>query len=318
MNEKTKLLQRATLDFTVKNIACYCYNAKRVLTKNGFVYILVDKKENKKIDNITIHNNTRRDINEFGNFDIGELVIQTQVNLLDIFKEHTDDADTVFLMKMADDDLYFSVYNLIAYNKEMKNYDYRAELLQNKNKSFVVYDITEITDDLINNSIPLWLLQKERLNIPIFPSFFSPVNYEKEYLTIEIIDTQALSMPHIEYKANSKNKIWQHKKDKIRLRGLNITLQKQQEIAYNIQTLNDNYKENSFGISNLINFKSILNDNQKGLGITSNKCQAEFDINYIIETERLYKSEDLIKELIIQLNIDNNTITMPIFNLNEL
>ena len=215
MNEKTKLLQRATLDFTVKNIACYCYNAKRILTKNGFVYILVDKKENKKIDNITIHNNTRRDINEFGNFDIGELVIQTQVNLLDIFKEHTDDADTVFLMKMADDDLYFSVYNLIAYNKEMKNYDYRAELLQNKNKSFVVYDITEITDDLIN-------------------------------------------------------------------------------------------------------FKSILNDNQKGLGITSNKCQAEFDINYIIETERLYKSEELIKELIIQLNIDNNTITMPIFNLNEL
>lgn len=318
MNEKTKLLQKATLDFTVKNISCLCFLSKRILLPNGFTYLFVDKSNIKKIDNITIHNNIRREINEFGTFDIGDLVMQTPINLLDIFKESEINEDTIYLMKMADDDLYFSVYSLIAYNKEMKNYDYRAELLQNKNKSFIVYDITDIKDNLMNNSIPLWLLQKERLNIPIFPSFFSPTNYEKEYITIEIIDTQALSMPELEYKGNANNKIRQHKKDRIRLRGLNVSLEKQQEIAYNIQVLNDNYNENIFGVSNKINFKMILNDTQKGLGITSNKCQAEFDINYIIETERLSKSEDLIKELIIQLNIDNHSLTIPLFNLNEL
>lgn len=316
MNEKTKLLKKATLDFTVKNVSCICFQAKRITLKNGFVYLLVDKNKSKKIDNITIHNNTRRELNEFGTFDIGELILQTQINLLDIFKESEDgEEDFIYLMKMADEDLYFSVYNLIAYNKEMNNYDYRAELLQNKNKSFVVYDITNITDNLINNSIPLWLLQKDRLDIPIFPAFASPINLSIPYLTVEIVETASLSMPEIDYK---DNKIRQHKKDKIRLRGLNIELEKQQELAYNIQTLQNNYNENTFGITNLINFKSILNDNQKGFGVISNKCQAEFDINYNIETKRLYKSEDLIKELIIQLNIDNENITVPIFNLNEI
>lgn len=312
MNEKTKLLQKASLEFTVKNISCICYNAKRINLKNGFTYILVDKKQGKKIDNITIHNNTRREINEFGNFDIGELVIQTPISLLDIFKE--PEADTLYLMKMADDDLYFSVYNLIAFNKEMKHYDYRAELLQNKNKSFIVYDTSDITENLINNSIPLWLLQKDRLDISIFPAFLSPVNLTTPYLTVEVIDTLPLSMPKAEY----KEKIKQHKKDKIRLRGLNIELEKQQELAFNIQSLQDNYNNDTFGVLNIINFKSILNDNQKGFGIISNKCQAEFDINYMIETTRLNKPDELIKEVIINLNIDNETAEIPLFNLNEI
>ncbi len=315
MDEKTKLLQRASLEFTVKNVSCICYKAERITLKNGFSYILVDKKEAKKIDNIAIHSNTRREMTEFGQFDVGDLVIQSPVNLINMFKEAEADKDIIYLMKMSDDDLYFSVYNIIAYNKEMKQYDYRAELLQNKNKSFIVYDISEINDNLINNSIPLWLLQKERLDIPIYPSFLSPINLSIPYLTVEVIDSEALSMPKVDY---TKNKIAQHKQDKIRLRGVNIELEKQQELAYNIQSLNENYKENVFGITNMINFKSILNDTQKGFGIVSNKCQSEFTINYILETERLYKSEDLIKELIIQLNVDNESITIPLFNLNEI
>ena len=252
---------------------------------------------------------------EFGQFDVGDLVIQSPVNLIDMFREAEADKDIIYLMKMSDDDLYFSVYNIIAYNKEMKQYDYRAELLQNKNKSFIVYDISEINDNLINNSIPLWLLQKDRLDIAIYPFFLSPINLSIPYLTVEVVDTYALSMPNVDYQ---KDKINQHKQDRIRLRGLNIELEKQQELAYNIQSLQSNYKENVFGITNMINFKSILNDTQKGFGIVSNKCQSEFTINYILETKRLYKSEDLIKEVIIQLNVDNENLIIPLFNLNEI
>lgn len=311
MNEKTKLLHNASLEFSVKNANCVCYNAKRITLKNGFSYLLVDKKKAKNINNIAIHSNIRREMFDSGQYDVGDLVIQSPINLINVFREAEDEIDNIYLMKIAGENLYFSVHNIMAYNKEMKQYDYRGELLQNKNKKFIVYDISNVKENLSNNSIPLWLLQKDRLGISIFPYFLTPLNLEKEYLTVEVVDTTALSIPNIDYK---ENKIKQYKKDKIRLRGINIELEKQQELAFNIQSLSENYNENVFGIMNMINFKSILNDIQKGFGIISNKCQAEFDINYLIETERLYKSEDLIKQVILQLN--ENELTL--FNINEI
>ena len=80
-------------------------------------------------------------------------------------------------------------------NQEANHYDYRAEILQNKNKGFVVYDITEISSNLLNNSIPLWIYNKDRLNIPVYPSYLSPLNLETPYLSVEVIDTKGLSMP---------------------------------------------------------------------------------------------------------------------------
>lgn len=311
-NEKTKLLNRASKEFTAKTIACICYGASKVNADNGFSYILIDKNKSKIIDNITIHTNKNREMGVSGQLDIAEVIIQTPVLLSSTFKEEPE----LYILK--DDNNFFMVYSLIAYNKDMNHYDYRAEILQNKNKSFIVYDITTVKDNLLNNSIPLWIYNKDRLNIPIYPSYLSPINLEKSYLSVEIIDTKGLSMPTMSTmpKAEDKkiNRINQWKQDTIRLHLINETTEKQQELAYNIQTLAENYNKNVFGVNDFINFKSVSDDRQKGFGIVSNKAISDFKINYFQETMSNNTVIELIKSIIVQVNKKQITL----FNLENI
>ena len=186
---KTKLLNKASKEFTSKIVPCVCYSASKINLDNGFCYILIDKTKSKIIKNIAIHSNKNREMTLSGQMDIGEYIIQTPVSLSDSFKETPE----LFILNYENN--YFMVHSLIGYNKETDHYDYRAEILQNKNKSFIVYDITEINSNLLNNSIPLWIYNKDRLNIPIYPSYLSPINLETPYLSVEVIDTKGLSMP---------------------------------------------------------------------------------------------------------------------------
>ena len=293
--DKTKLLNKASKEFTSKTVPCTCYSASKINLENGFCYILIDKTKSTIIKNIAIHSNKNREMTLSGQMDIGEYIIQTPVSLSDSFKE------TPELFILSYDNSFFMVHSLIAYNQEANHYDYRAEILQNKNKGFIVYDITEISSNLLNNSIPLWIYNKDRLNIPVYPSYLSPINLETPYLSVEVIDTKGLSMPRYE-KENENNYVGQWKQDTIRLHLINATTEAQQELAYNIQTLAQNYNENAFGVNDFINFKSVSDDRQKGFGIVSNKAISDFKINYYQETVTSNIVIELIKTIIVQVN----------------
>ena len=298
---KTKLLNKASKEFTSKTVPCVCYSASKINLENGFCYILIDKTKSKIIQNIAIHSNKNREMTLSGQMDIGEYIIQTPVSLSNSFKE----APELFILNYENN--YFMIHSLIAYNKETDHYDYRAEILQNKNKSFIVYDITEINSNLLNNSIPLWIYNKDRLNIPIYPSYLSPINLETPYLSVEVIDTKGLSMPTYS-KENNNNYVGQWKQDTIRLHLINAKTEAQQELAYNIQTLSQNYNENVFGVNDFINFKSASDDRQKGFGIVSNKAISDFKINYYQETLTNDAVIELIKSIIVQVNKQQITL----------
>lgn len=305
MNEKQKLLRQASKEFTAKNVKCICYSASRVIAENGFSYVLVDRKENKVINNITIHFNKNREMYPTGQMDLGEVVIQTPVSLSDTFKTSPE----LFILKLSDSDDYFMVYSLIGYNKEMSQFDYRGEILQNKNKDFIVYDITNIKDNLINNSMPLWLLNSERLGLPIYPAYLSPLNLETKYLSVDITDTRALTIAELDNKS-----IGQWKEDNIRLYLMNATTEEQQDLAYKIQTLAMEHIDNIFGVNSTVGFKSVFDDRQRGFGIVSNKAISDIVINYYQSTQSSDLSIELIKKIIVKVN--NETITL--FNLEEL
>lgn len=298
---KTKLLNKASKEFTSKTVPCVCYSASKINLENGFCYILIDKTKSTIIKNIAIHSNKNREMTLLGQMDIGEYIIQTPVSLSDSFKE------TPELFILSYDNNFFMVHSLIAHNQEANHYDYRAEILQNKNKGFIVYDITEISSNLLNNSIPLWIYNKDRLNIPVYPSYLSPLNLETPYLSVEVIDTKGLSMPRYE-KENENNYVGQWKQDTIRLHLINATTEAQQELAYNIQTLAQNYNENVFGVNDFINFKSVSDDRQKGFGIVSNKAISDFKINYYQETVTSNIVIELIKTIIVQVNKQEITL----------
>lgn len=298
---KTKLLNKASKEFTSKTVSCVCYSASKINLENGFCYILIDKTKSTIIKNIAIHSNKNREMTLLGQMDIGEYIIQTPVSLSDSFKE------TPELFILSYDNNFFMVHSLIAHNQEANHYDYRAEILQNKNKGFIVYDITEISSNLLNNSIPLWIYNKDRLNIPVYPSYLSPLNLETPYLSVEVIDTKGLSMPRYE-KENENNYVGQWKQDTIRLHLINATTEAQQELAYNIQTLAQNYNENVFGVNDFINFKSVSDDRQKGFGIVSNKAISDFKINYYQETVTSNIVIELIKTIIVQVNKQEITL----------
>lgn len=306
--EKTKLLNKASKEFTSKAVSCICYSANKVNLENGFCYILIDKNKSRIINNIAIHTNKNREMTLSGQMDIGEYIIQTPISLSDSFKEMPE------LFILSYDNNYFMVHSLIAYNKEADHYDYRAEILQNKNKGFIVYDITKINSNLLNNSIPLWIYNKDRLNTAIYPSYLSPLNLETPYLSVEVIDTKGLSMPISRIENKENNYIGQWKQDTIRLHLINAPTETQQELAYNIQTLSQNYIENVFGVNDFINFKSVSDDRQKGFGIISNKSVSNFRINYYQETVSNNTVIELIKSIIVQVNKEE----LILFNLENI
>ena len=63
--EKTKLLNKASKEFTSKTVPCVCYSASKVNLENGFCYILIDKTKSTIIKNIAIHSNKNRERTQF-------------------------------------------------------------------------------------------------------------------------------------------------------------------------------------------------------------------------------------------------------------
>ena len=110
--EKTKLLNKASKEFTSKTVPCVCYSASKINLENGFCYILIDKTKSKIIKNIAIHSNKNREMALSGQMDIGEYIIQTPVSLSETFKE------TPELFILSYDNKFFMVHSLIAYNQE--------------------------------------------------------------------------------------------------------------------------------------------------------------------------------------------------------
>lgn len=302
MSDKSRLLQYASGQFTDKKVKAVVYNAERLMLENGFIYLLV-KSKGQTIDNLTIHKTVRREARETGLLDMGDILIQSPLELFNSFNE----KGNILLIKY--NDMWIGINSLLGYNNEMRQYDYRAEALENYKRDFVVYDISQIEDSLFNNSIPLWLLQSKRLGLDIFPAFLSPLNYTKPYIAVEIKNSKPLAF----VRRKEINKLEQMKRDTVRLYAINLSLVDQQELLYNIQNIANEYTENIFGIHSMLSFNSEIKASGS-FGMIPNTAWCEFDINYNFDIIRKVKAEDYIKTIIVGVNEIKN---LTLFNLRE-
>lgn len=302
MSDKSRLLQYASGQFTDKKVKAVVYNAERLMLENGFIYLLV-KSKGQTIDNLTIHKTVRREARETGLLDMGDILIQSPLELFNSFNE----KGNILLIKY--NDMWIGINSLLGYNNEMRQYDYRAEALENYKRDFVVYDISQIEDSLFNNSIPLWLLQSKRLGLDIFPAFLSPLNYTKPYIAVEIKNSKPLAF----VRRKEINKLEQMKRDTVRLYAINLSLVDQQELLYNIQNIANEYTEDIFGIHSMLSFNSEIKASGS-FGMIPNTAWCEFDINYNFDIIRKVKAEDYIKTIIVGVNEIKN---LTLFNLRE-
>lgn len=301
MSDRGKLLHFASGQFTDAKISAVLHSAERLILENGFVYLLI-KKKGVRIDNLTIHKTVRREATATGLLDAGDILIQSPQELFQSFNE----SGNILLIRYGE--MWIGINHLLGYNNEMRQYDYRAEALENYKKDFIVYDVSEVEDSLFNNSIPLWLLQGKRLGFDIFPAFLSPLNYSKPYLAVEIKNSLPLA-----FIKSSGNRLQQIKKDTVRLYAVNLPLVDQQEVLFKIQNIANNYTENIFGIHALLSFNSEIKASS-GFGIIPNTAWSEFDINYNFDIMRRDKAENYIRSIIVSVNDIGN---LTLFNLKE-
>lgn len=303
MSDKSKLLRYASGQFTDGTVRATVHNATRIMLENGFTYLLV-KEKGITIDNLTIHKSVKREARETGLIDAGDILIQSPQELFQAFNE----KGNILLIRYSD--MWIGINSLLGFNNEMRQYDYRAEALENYKRDFVVYDISQIEDSLFNNSIPLWLLQARRLGFDIFPAFLSPLNYTKPYLAIEIKQSKPLAF----VRRKDNNKLEQMKRDTVRLYAINLSLVEQQEVLYTIQNIANEYTDNIFGVHSMLSFNNDMKASGS-FGIIANSVWSEFDINYNFDIIRKVKAEDYIRSVIISLNEIKN---LTLFNLKEI
>ena len=291
MSEKEKLLKQASKEFTDKLISCIAYECEYIINKNGFAYILINKNKAHKVDNIAIHISNDRNMSNSGQYDSANINIQTQKDFSDIFRA----SNSSILLKYKDFIIGVSSYS--GYNNTMKQYNYTGEILQNKNKNFVIYDISNIENQLSTNSIPIWIDNKNNIGIEIYPSFLSPLNYENEYLSVEVLDSKALNMVR-----QSGTELLQWKEDRVRLHLINANTLTAQTVALNIQNLSIDCTD-AFGCEDFIKWHTTSEDRQSSFGIISNKATSEIKINYILKTIT-DKTENYIKKIISQISFE--------------
>lgn len=272
MTKQEKLLGKAINVYEDKEIQAQAIPATSLNGSNGFSYILIDTDSSYDIK-CSIHLTSMTLQQSEFSYDSGTIFIETQTDLFSIFADRTN-----FII-ISYNNYYIGIKNLYGYNEVNKTFRYECEIIDNKNKNFVITDSSEASEKLLSNSTMNWLLFGDYCGIPVYPSFLSPLNLETAYLSIEIISTIPVSTIWQDSDTIKKQTL----KDKCKLSLINGTLNDSQNIIDYLYTQAE--EKEYFGIMNSIAFSQNNRENQIAFDIKSNIRTAEFYINYELESD---------------------------------
>ena len=175
-------------------------------------------------------------------------------------------------------DYIIGINKMIGYNEVAKTYHYNGEIIQNKNKGYIVLDDTSASTLFLSNSTTKWLSFGTYSGIPFYPSFLTPANLESAYAIVEITKTNPVSLPT----QVSDTIIQQNLTDYCKITLINGTLKQAQDIAMQLYEQAGEVK--LFGVLDFPAWSQDNTDVQSSFGVKANKRTMDLKVNYVLES----------------------------------
>lgn len=175
-------------------------------------------------------------------------------------------------------DFIIGLNRMIAYNAVAGTYHYNGEIIQNRNKGYIVLDDTSASTLFLSNSTTKWLSFGTYAGIPFYPSFLTPANQETAHAIVEITKTEPVSL----VKQVSDTIVQQSLKDYCKITLINGTLKQAQDVS---RFLYEQAGEaRLFGVLDFPAWSQDQADVQSSFGVKANKRTMDLKINYVLES----------------------------------
>lgn len=287
MNDISNLLSGSIREFEdgVNNVTVT--PCSYLLGKNGLAYILLG--DDATAISASLHTSTAQIQRAEGILNVADVLITTQADIFSLFE--TDSPVYVLEYK----ELKMCIIRSSDFNEVADTYHYMAEIIQNRNKGFILLNENLTNQMFFTNSIARWLEFGKNYDYKIYPAFLTPQNIEDTYFTVEIYETS--------YGAALKRTeegLSQYLFDKIKITLTNGDLDYAQKFSYDLDNQATRY--NYFGYNDFPKWSQSDFELQTGFGIKTNMQTMEIQINYTTHS----KLEDVmkyIKEATINIQI---------------
>lgn len=259
---KSDLLKRSIKEFEDGRENCIVYKAERHFTKSGYCFII---KRNPQNISAAIHYNVSFETNDkVGKYENNDVEINTNTQLpLDCILQYKD--------------LIFAISKQGNYNSEMKVWHYTAQSsFKPISDKFLITSEEEIVENIGCNSCAI--ISNLSFNYPIVPSYYAATN-KIEYVMLSVLE----SVGETSFISRGK-KLYQRKRDKIKLSFVNIDTKGTLEFLHQFQEYSL-HPTSLFGINSI---GTLQDDNlyQKSFNWKSLTTSIDFYINYLLEVER--------------------------------
>jgi len=170
------------------------------------------------------------------------------------------------------------INRMIAYNEVAGTYHYNGEIIQNRNKGYIVLDDTSASTLFLSNSTTKWLSFGTYAGIPFYPAFLTPANQEAAHAIVEITKTEPVSL----VTQVSDTIVQQSLKDYCKLTLINGTLKQAQDVSRFLYEQAGEAK--LFGVLDFPAWSQDQADVQSSFGVKANKRTMDLKINYVLES----------------------------------
>lgn len=258
---KSDLLKRSIKEFKDKQDNCIVYEVDRYFTKSGYCFII---KKNPKEISAAIHYNVSFETDDkVGKYENNDVEVNTNTQL---------PLDCIIQYK----DLTFAISKQGNYNSEMGVWHYTAQSsFKPISDKFLITSEADIVENIGCNSCAI--ISDLSFNYPIVPSYYAATNKTK-YVMLSILE----SVGETSF-INKDNKLYQRKKDKIKLSFVNIDTKDSLEFLYQLQE----YSLSPISLFGINSIGTLQDDNlyQKSFNWKSLTTSIELFINYVLEVK---------------------------------
>ena len=175
-------------------------------------------------------------------------------------------------------DYIIGINKMIAYNEVAKTYHYNGEIIQNRNKGYIVLNDSIASSLFLSNSTTKWLSFGTYSGIQFYPSFLTPSNLETVHAIVEITKTVPISLA----KQVNDTIVQQSLTDYCKITLINGTLKQAQDVAVALYEQAGEVK--LFGVLDFPAWSQEQSDVQSSFGVKANKRTMDLKINYVLES----------------------------------
>lgn len=269
MNRGT-LLKRAVTKFEVPSIALGFFTPIKLQDIYGYQYLV--RQEQTPLKASSIHKDEKVYENDFGLKRNNRIILSTP--------QFLKAGDIVVC-----DNGEYAVAGRYAQNETDEIYHYDLESAYSYYNEFIINEEAQAERILGSNSLRYFI--DANAKIPIIPSMFE-TDLEK-YISVDVWRTEALGTP---YRDPSDGRIYQPKKDYVKLIAVGLTTDELQFFIFN--SLKDKTKQ--IGYANTPSWE-LYHTYDKNLDLKGNVWKLDLIINYYIITNEAVDGGGIIKQI---------------------